>query len=178
MYILSSNLLHPRSLDYDRKWREQWRTYKHYLHSIQHKMRPHTRAFALADWHYNHEDPRCPHDAWFESLTLSTAHNDARHEDTSLGLVARLLGAFHDGHIELHYHNVFSYSFDFPSAQRYESTTQRKHSDWLIDEIRFSDRGKIIHEIVWASDARWIIECDNVEHRWLPFLAATDAPEA
>jgi hypothetical protein len=80
----------------------------------------------------------------------------------------RLLGAYHDGHIELRYANVLRYELNVSDAER-------GHRDWRYDELRMSDRGHLIHEIEWrgASDVGiWVIEASDLEFRWLPIEGA------
>jgi hypothetical protein len=59
-------------------------------------------VFATAAWHYDPQDPRCPHDAWLERLTteeLAPNQEDVQHRYVAIH--ARLLGAYHDRYIEL-----------------------------------------------------------------------------
>jgi hypothetical protein len=77
-----------------------------------------------------------------------------------------LLGAYHDGFIELTYPRVFRYSLVACSSGR-------GLGDWLYDEFRVASGGHLVHEIEWAgfSDqegSRWIIEASDVEFQWLP----------
>jgi hypothetical protein len=77
-----------------------------------------------------------------------------------------LLGAYHDGHIKLVYTKVRSY--DLTIGPKREAQAQRGHGDWLIDEIRLSDRELVLHEILFASGARWLIESEDIEYTWEP----------
>lgn len=78
-----------------------------------------------------------------------------------LAVQVRLLGAYHDGHIELHYADVSRYEFQGP-------TVRSGHGDWLWDEFRLADGGRVLHEIEWENGGRWLIEAADIEHRWLP----------
>ena len=85
---------------------------------------------------------------------------------TILGIpiTLKLLGAYHDGHIQFHYPRVFSYSFDTQNSSG-------GHNDWRYNEFRISEESHLIHEIEWwgpQPTARWIIESDDVEYQWLP----------
>jgi hypothetical protein len=97
---------------------DRFSEYLAYLRSIEDRLAPGAYAFASAPWHYDEQDRRCPHDAWVESITLTESGAGERHQDRHLDIHVRLLGAYHDGHIELRYSNVASYSFDGPSLQR------------------------------------------------------------
>jgi hypothetical protein len=76
----------------------------------------------------------------------------------------RLLGAYHDGHIELLYPLVFGYRLSVYNGER-------GHRDWRYDELRLSARGHVIHEIEWYrlnEIGSWLIEASDVEFRWIP----------
>lgn len=167
MYVLSNDLPDRASHLYEKKWKEAWKLYKHYLQSIQNKLRPSTREFALAEWHYNNEDHRCPHDSWLQYVQIQESASEGNIQERAQGIIVRLLGAYHNAHIELIYQNVLSYCLDQPYRDQRNSPNQG-HGDWLVDEIRFSDRGKVIHEIEWGNSGNWVIECDDIEYRWLP----------
>ena len=166
-----------------------WTRYDEYLASIKDHLPPSAYAFAVAPWHYHTADHRSPHDAWVESLALherarvidrgpiNVAHEEVPAEDPparKVDIHLRLLGAYHDGHIEFVYTNVNSYSLSKPplGPGSFGSGGWKyfNHSDWLIDEVRLSDRGLVIHEIVFASDSRWLIECEDFTYEWRPFL--------
>jgi hypothetical protein len=124
-------------------------------------------ALATSDWYGDFGDPRCLHDAWLESVTFSEPYGGKNDEKRTCALHVRLLGAYHDGYIELLYPRVFSYTFTCADALQ-------GHGDWRYDEFRLSERGHLLHEIEWWSPnarGRWIIEASDVEHRWLPIAA-------
>ncbi len=79
-----------------------------------------------------------------------------------LSLSIELLGAYHDGKINLRYPHVF----------RYEIGSQDcafLMNDWRYDEFRLADNGHLLHEIEWGNGDRWLIEADDIEYKWLPF---------
>jgi hypothetical protein len=166
-YILSRDLPHRDSLAFDKRWREQWRLYQEYLRSKRAAFRPATRDFALAPWHYDPQDHRCPHDAWLEHCTIHERVDEVSH-NRSIEIHIRLLGAYHDGYIELRYQEVERYSLDWFQADRRQRTIHIDgHGDWQTDEIRFSERGKIVHEIEWANTTLWLIECNDIQYTWI-----------
>ena len=73
----------------------------------------------------------------------------------------QLLGAYHDGHIELRYSNVRGYSLA-------SNMGILDHGDWLYDEIRLSVEGHVLHEVEWSKGGRWLIECGDVAYEWMP----------
>src|SRR5260370_25625875 len=77
--------------------------YRNFLLSVKDRLPPSAYEFAAAPWHYDHEDHRCPRDCWVESLLIREPSSGARHEVRHLDIVVRLLGAFHDGYLELSY---------------------------------------------------------------------------
>jgi hypothetical protein len=132
------------------------------------------RAFELAtsDWFYHPGDHRCPHDARLESFQLlETPERKAHLRSCSISL--RLLGAYHDGHIEITYSKVFSYAL-----QSFVLGKVTSHGDWRYDEFRLSERGHLLHEIEWAGapgaqgkSFSWVIEADDIDFRWIPMVA-------
>lgn len=142
--------------------RQRFAEYAQYLDSIKERLPASARAFALADWHYDSSDPRCPHDAWVEALTISEPATGDRSQHRRVAIEIRLLGAYHDGHIRLSYHDVRSYTLDKPAR----SVPNEGHGDWIVDEVRLSDSGLVLHEIVFIPRCRWLIECRDIEYRW------------
>jgi aminoglycoside phosphotransferase family enzyme len=169
-FILSTDLPDTDSNIFLKRHREQFKNYRQYLQNIKHKLKPATQEFALAEWHYDGSDPRCLHDAWLESVTLQELPIRDDLQNRRQEIVIRLLGAYHDGHVELAYREVSSYTFDQPYRWVKEGMVNRCHGDWLVDEVRLSDNGKIIHEIEWENRGHWIIECNDIEYLWIPIV--------
>ena len=145
---------------------EAYRRYQEYLRENERNFPPGAFALGTSDWWYWPHDHRCPHDAWLESITISEASSGERNEQRSTTIHVRLLGAYHDGHIELVYPRVFSYVMQ-------NSNSVRGLGDWRYDEFRLSREGNLMHEIEWAGfpkaeGARWIIEASDIEFRWIP----------
>ncbi len=137
------------------------RAYTEYLQSVKERLPLSAFEFAAAAWHYDHNDHRCPHDSWVESLTINEPARGARLQDRSLRISTRLLGAFHDGHLLLDYVEVHMYSFENPK-------TRAGHGDWLVDEIRLSETGLVLHEVLFGNDCRWLIEAKDILCEWRP----------
>ena len=135
-----------------------WRRYRAYLESIAEHLPEATRSFALADWHYDFADHRAPHDAWVDSISIYESATGERREVRQLHIKLRLFGAYHDGHIEIEYKDVYRYSIgsDCPA-----------HGDWLYDEVRLSESGHVLHEVEIGGQL-WCIECGDIEYSWLP----------
>jgi hypothetical protein len=151
--------------------RANWRRYEEYLGSVRDRFPPSAYALATSDWYYNPEDHRCPHDAWLEELGITEPAEGPRHENRTVAIQVRLLGAYHDGHIEMRYPTVFRYELALGSGRQ-------GHGDWRYDEFRLSEEGHILHEIEWARldhTARWLIEASDVEFVWKPLVEDTDA---
>lgn len=142
--------------------------YRQYLHSIKDRVPAAAYSFATADWHYNPQDHRCPHDSWLESLTICEPAVGERLESREIEIRACLLGAFQDGHIELTYKRVKSYSLDAPFEFENPPRVRVGHGDWLIDEVRLSDRGFVIHEVMFSRGSHWVIECEDILYEWKP----------
>jgi hypothetical protein len=158
-------------------FQQAWQYYHAYLAAHRERFPPSVYAFATAAWHYDHNDPRCPHDAWVETLMIAEAAEGERQQFRSLGITLRLLGAYHDGHIQLTYNTVEAYTLHKPIS-RPERATVVAHDDWLVDELRFSKQGQVIHEIVFASGTRWLIECADIRYEWQPLNPNTQSRQA
>jgi len=122
---------------------------------------------ARSEWYYDPSDHRCPHDAWLEELRIRETGSGARQSKRSADIAVRLLGAHHDGHIELRYRDVRRYDcrLNHPNA------VHVAHADWRYDEFRLSEAGRLIHEIEWwhmGETGRWIIEAADVTFSWIP----------
>lgn len=142
----------------------RYKNYYDYIESIKDKIPASVYQFAVASWHYNHEDPRCLHDAWLEEISIHESSSGERQQIRSTEITIRLLGAFHNGYIELTYEKIHSYSV---SQQHYASLNG--HGDWLIDEVRLSSNGFVLHEIIFEQ-GKWLIECENIIYQWKPFI--------
>ena len=134
-YILSKDLPDPMSLGYEKRRKEQWAAYQRRLNKLKKKSLPASALeFTLADWHYNNIDPRCPHDAWLEHVIIREPSSGERSEIRGLEIEIKLLGAYHDGYIQLLYKDVESYFFDQPYRWNEKHSTENGHGDWLIDD--------------------------------------------
>jgi hypothetical protein len=141
-----------------------FRRYRDYLHSLRNVFPPSAYALASSDWYFDPSDHRCPHDAWLDTLHLSELSSGERSEKRSLSLGVHLLGAYHDGYIELRYPRVLSYALNVTHGEH-------GHRNWRYDELRLSDRGNLTHEIEWCGPREtgvWIVEASDLEFRWIP----------
>jgi hypothetical protein len=151
---------------------QQFERYFDYLASIRDHLPKGVYEYAVAPWHYNFGlgDPRCPHDAWVESITLkevAQGHNQAVRE---LEMSVRLLNAQHTGYILFTYNGVTSYQLNMKdvSTSVLPLSPNRGHHDWLIDEIRLSGSGLVVHEVIFALGSHWVIECRELSYDWIP----------
>lgn len=139
--------------------------YREYVASSRKQFPPGGYALAVSDWYFDPREHRCPHDAWLESATIFESATGERAELRAATIRIRLLGAYHDGFIELFYPHVFAHSLNTPSCEH-------GLGDWLYDEFRVSPSGHLIHEIEWLGssrnvDSHWIIEASDVEFQWI-----------
>jgi hypothetical protein len=122
----------------------------------------------MGGWYFDFSDHRCPHDAWLEQVTVSETGTGATGEERAVSLSIRLLGAYHDGHIQIRYPRVFSYRVEGLDGAR-------GHRDWRYDEFRLSERGHLLHEIEWWGSqptGTWLIEASDIEYEWIARAAA------
>jgi hypothetical protein len=161
VYILTAQLYD------DRVGPTAFQRYRDYLDDIGDRLPAGARQLATSDWYFDSSDHRAPHDAWLETATISEAPGDAegRREVT---LKLRLLGAYHDGYIDLTYRDVRRYRIDLqPSG----TDIGRGHRDWRHDEFRLSGESRVEHEIEWwgsRETGAWVIEAADIEYNWSP----------
>jgi hypothetical protein len=135
-----------------------------YLRSVADRFPPSALELASSEWYWNFDDHRCPHDAWLESAVIGEPARGERQETRTVSLTVRLLGAYHDGHIEFVYPRVYRYELALTDGER-------GHCDWWYDEFRLSPKGHLLHEIEWCGarrTGRWIIEASDAMFRWMP----------
>ena len=156
MYILSAE----RSVDAAGAFQK----YREYLLHNKARFPKGAHALATSDWYFDPQRHECPHDAWLEEVRIDERSSGERQEIRAVTITARILGAYHDGLIEVRYPSVFGYRIDSLSIKN-------GHGDWQYDEFRVSDSGQLIHEIEWGSSkakSSWLIVASDIEFRWTP----------
>jgi hypothetical protein len=151
-----------------------FRRYQEYLRRERERFPRGAYALATSGWYYDFSDHRCPHDAWLEELAVLEHGSGDRKATRGVEIRVRLLGAYHDGHIEMRYHGVVRYRCEMWPRTVSEG---HAHGDWRYDEFRLSESGLLLHEIEWWSyqpTGTWLIEAADVEHRWTPFEPGPD----
>ena len=138
--------------------------YRLYLMRVRDLLPASAFGFATAVWR-DSEDHRNPHDAWVESLTILEPSSGKRHEERSLEIHLRLLGAYHDGHMVLTYRDVRSYALNTPATSE-TPPLKVGHGDWLVDEVTRSENKLVQREIEFRRGSRWRIECRDIEWAW------------
>jgi hypothetical protein len=118
--------------------RERWAEINRYNAAIMDQLPEGAKGFVVSDWHYNANDPRCPHDSWIQSIDLGTHIPIAESRHVQL----RLLGAYHDRTIRFDYSDVTDCSIQ---GQLLEAS--RRNLDWLYDEVHVCDSETIEHLI-------------------------------
>jgi len=136
--------------------------YTAYLRDNERRFPASAYALTTSDWYFDFNDHRCPHDAWLEAAAFAELASGSRSEVRTSTLSIRLLGAYHDGYIELIYPEVYAYHFEMPYSKQ-------GHGEWRYDEFRVDERGRVLHEIEWAMpghEGRWLITASDVHYRW------------
>lgn len=152
-YILNSEADY---IDFDR--------YAAYIESVRHKLPPHVHSFASDPRYFYPTSPSSLHDAWLETVVVHEAASGERHEIRKIEIALVLLGPCHDRRIHLHYTGVTRYSLAAPprcGEARYE---QVAHGDLITHEIRLGHDGQLIHELLFETDATFLIECSDIRH--------------
>lgn len=159
MFILTKDFDEKNPRDYP-LFQLRCRQYYDYLESVKEKIPISAREFAFADWRINTEDQKCPHDSWVEHIKIFETSSGKRNQYRFSQIEIKLLGAYHDGSLFLNYKNVKRYSLN---------NNSESHGDWLYDEIRLSENGLVLHEIEFANDTIWKIECEDIKFEWIQF---------
>jgi hypothetical protein len=127
------------------------------LATVRERLPEHVYAFA-ADWaHYALDSPQSLHDAWLEELVLAEAAPARRPDERTTKLTLRLLGPMHDRIQVLQYHGVRAYRLE-------AGMTARGHGDLLVHEVRLNELEVLVHEILFATGARIVVECADLRY--------------
>ena len=161
MFILVNDFDEENPRDYP-LFQQRCRQYYDYLESVSEKLPASAREFAFADWRMNTEDHRCPHDSWLEYIRIFESSTGERKQYRFPQIEIKLLGAYHDGYLFLNYKNVKKYSLS-------KTNESESHGDWLYDEVRLSENNLVLHEIEFANDTIWKIECEDINFKWMTF---------
>ena len=132
-----------------------------YLATIHERLAEHVYAFAADRAHYDLDSPQSLHDAWLEELVLTEAAPSKRPQDRTTQLTLRLLGPMHDRIHVLQYYGVLGYRLE-------AGMTARGHGDVLVHEVRLNELGVLVHEILFRSGARIVIECADIRYAERP----------
>lgn len=139
--------------------------YRHYLEANRERFPKSAYTLATSDWYMNFHYHQCPHDAWLEWVKIDEPSSGERHEIRTVAITIKLLGAYHDGIIEIHYPQVFEYRLN-------SGPLNGGHLDWHYDEFRLNDDGHVMHEIEWCglhNTGTWLIVASDVEFKWTPY---------
>ncbi len=140
------------SLDFD-EIKQAYKKYDEYLADNKKHFPESAYSFATASWRGNNNDPRELHDSWLDTITIKESKKEG------IEIIIKLVGAFHDRHLNLRYLNV----------DKYIIKNNSHHGDLLRNEIRLSDDMKVVHEIEWGIDENWIIECEDITYNYTLF---------
>jgi hypothetical protein len=143
--------------------REDWLKYLSYLDSVWSSLPPGTKTFVREEWFYEHDDHRCPHDAWLQDLRVEEHASGDRQQYRTLQIKIRLLGAYHDHQLEFVHKNVIEYEARSKNTKR----PRVAHGDFLWNEIRYEE-GKVVHELIFSEDSSWVIKCSDIDYSWIP----------
>jgi hypothetical protein len=136
-----------------------WRQYIRYLDDHKVQIPDNIINMVKDDWYFNARDHRCPKDAWVIETRLSNGYNPETRQKESAEYVIRLLGAYHDLHIEYRYKDVFSVDVQGTGGD----LTSKRYDDWKIDEFTVADEGYIKHSIYFGSGKMWTIVFKQLE---------------
>src|SRR5437667_12246434 len=86
----------------------RWAEIHAYCASVADQLPQGAKALALAEWHYDASDPRCPHDSWIQSIEIRTDDSKTKVQRVRVCL----LGAYHDRVICFDYADVTDLSIE------------------------------------------------------------------
>jgi len=136
--------------------------YSFYLDTIRDRLPPHVAAFAADARHFSLDAPESLHDAWLMELAVREPATGERQEHRATEIEVRLLGPFHDRVHVLRYTGV----------RRYEVVgdgVADGHRDLYTHEVRLaSDGAGLIHEYLFITGSRLLVECEGFTHEMLP----------
>jgi hypothetical protein len=133
---------------------EKWQAVAQYHAAIEERLPEGARRFTCADWHYNYQDPRCPHDSWLRNIHFRIAPD----EPEILAVGMEFLGAFHDRMIVIEYENVTNLSIN---GQLLDAS---HNVEWIYDEIHLLPSGRVEH-VIELSQCFVRIEFTDLEYR-------------
>jgi hypothetical protein len=114
----------------------------------------------LADWHYDFNDRRCPHDSSIRSLELLNDEATREFRAANLSLFGASRDPSHDRIISFSYVDVI----DIEIAGR---LIHQRNLDWIYDEIHLCESGSIEH-IIEFEEAIVRVECADVHFSYEP----------
>ncbi|MDQ8183419.1 hypothetical protein [Pelagicoccus sp. SDUM812005] len=127
--------------------------YESYLVASKERLPATINVLLREGWWFDFRDHRCPHDSWVEELKIK----EGRKEDVrTVDIYLRLLGAYHDGHLEIAYKGVKNYEL---------SCVGDSHGDWRYDQFLVAGDG-FRHEIEWDDGTIWKIVAEDFEYVW------------
>jgi hypothetical protein len=147
---------------------QRFKLYSEYVEKVKSALPKSAYSFATAHWHYQSQDRHCPHDGWVEHLKIWESASGDRKQYRQTQIELRLLGAFHDAHLELNYKDVRSYTLSVQPNGKQLTNQNAGHGDWLIDEVRLSENNLVLHDILFANRSRWLIEASDIMWEWKP----------
>jgi hypothetical protein len=123
-----------------------WAGYEDALASIASRLPAHARKYALAAWHCDVTDHRCIHDAWIEAISVVESGTGPRKEKRGMGIVMRLLSAYHDRYLILKFPGVSRYRIEHPLSEE-KRRSDVAHGDVLDDSIQLTSNGTLLYSM-------------------------------
>ena len=141
-----------------------WIRYSHYVESIRDLLPSHVYAFASDSRYFDLNSHSSLHDAWLESLTVREVASGERRDIRKMEITITLLGPYHDQLIHLQYIGVTGYTFNAPTRHGENRFEHTAHGDLLTHEVRLSQSGLLIHELLFDHGTTFLIECSDIKH--------------
>ena len=139
---------------------ESFDDYLEYMRTNRDNIPAHVYEFATDVNRHNIESPHSLHDSWITSITIKEHRNKTQPFDPRTTIEIELLGQMHDRNIFLKYEGIESYAIEgSKNPYNYGDTY---HGDVACHEVRLTEVGLLLHEILMASEAQIKIVCKNI----------------
>jgi len=140
---------------------ESFDDYKMYMEENRVKFPSHVFEFATDVNRHNLDSPHSLHDSWMTSITIKENRNPKRPFNPEPTIEIELLGQMHDRAIILNYSGIENYFIEgLKNPYNWGDTYQ---GDISRHEVRLTEEGLLVHEILFVSESKIIIACKDFQ---------------
>jgi len=133
--------------------------YFNYLDSIKGLLSDNLTDFVCDQRRYELSMAESLHDAWLINYSVDESHSEENIRSRYNKITIKLLGPYHDREFTLTYDHVVSYNVSVNG----DTNVTKGHGDLLVHEFQLSDRGNLVHELLFSSGMVIFIECESIK---------------